>query len=70
MALRFEGLWWCCGGGVRPALLEATKPLIPVLLPTIEQHGQILNGELRDKVLTISAATMDRALSQVSLVRG
>lgn len=45
------------------------KPLIPVLLPALARHGQLdVDGELRDKLLTISAATMDRLLSQVRVV--
>lgn len=45
------------------------KPLIPVLLPALALHGQLdVDGELRDKLLTISAATMDRLLSQVRVV--
>lgn len=33
------------------------KPLIPILLPALERHGRLdLDGELRDKLLTISAA--------------
>ncbi|EHK55669.1 hypothetical protein [Allomesorhizobium alhagi] len=45
------------------------KPLIPVLLPALARHGQLdVDGELRDKLLTISAATMDRLLSQMRVV--
>ncbi|MER8880816.1 hypothetical protein [Mesorhizobium sp. M0684] len=45
------------------------KPLIPVLLPALERHGQLdVDGALRDKLLTISAATMARLLSQVRVV--
>ncbi|WP_287096262.1 hypothetical protein [Mesorhizobium sp.] len=45
------------------------KPLIPILLPAVERHGRLdLDGELRDKLLTISAATMDRLLSEVRAV--
>jgi hypothetical protein len=68
------------GGDVREALVvlwEASdrlcskrlKPLIPVLLPALERHGQLeLSAELRDKLLTVSAATMDRLLSPVRVV--
>ncbi|MER9883499.1 hypothetical protein [Mesorhizobium sp. M0118] len=69
MALRFERLWWCCGR--RPTRLRSKRlnPLIPVLLPALERHGQLdVDGELRDKLLTISAVTMDRLLSQVRVV--
>jgi len=45
------------------------KPLIPILLPALERHGRLdLDIELRDKLLTISAATMDRLLSEVRAV--
>lgn len=37
--------------------------------PALERHGRLgLDGELRDKLLTISAATIDRLLSQVRVV--
>ncbi|MEF3127502.1 hypothetical protein OSZ70_25310 [Rhizobium leguminosarum] len=39
------------------------KSLIPILLPALERHGRLnLDGELRDKLLMISPATMDRLL--------
>ncbi len=42
------------------------KPLIPILLSALERHGRLeLNSELRDKLLMVSAATMDRLLSEV-----
>lgn len=45
------------------------KPLIPVLLPALERHGRLdVGAELRDKLLTVSAATMDRLLSEVRVV--
>ncbi len=45
------------------------KPLIPVLLPALERHGRLdVSAELRDKLLTVSAATMDRLLSEVRVV--
>lgn len=45
------------------------KPLIPILLPALERHGRLeLNSELRDKLLMVSAATMDRLLSGVRVV--
>jgi hypothetical protein len=45
------------------------KPLIPILLPALERHGRLdLDIKLRDKLLTISAATMDRLLSEVRAV--
>ncbi|TDX82075.1 hypothetical protein EDE05_1094 [Neorhizobium sp. R1-B] len=45
------------------------KALIPILLPALERHGRLeLNSELRDKLLMVSAATMDRLLSEVRVV--
>lgn len=45
------------------------KPLIPILLPALERHGRLdLSAELRDKLLTVSPATMDRLLSEVRVV--
>lgn len=45
------------------------KPLIPILLPALERHGRLeLNTELRDKLLMVSAATMDRLLSEMRVV--
>ena len=45
------------------------KPLIPILLPALERHGRLdLSPDLRDKLLTVSAATMDRLLSEVRIV--
>jgi hypothetical protein len=44
------------------------KPLIPILLPALERHGRLnASAELRDKLLTVSAATMDRLLSDVRI---
>ena len=45
------------------------KPLIPVLLPALEWHDRLdVSAELRDKLLTVRAATMDRLLSEVRIV--
>jgi hypothetical protein len=45
------------------------KPLIPVLLPALEHHGRIgLADDARARLLAVSAATMDRLLSDVRLV--
>ncbi|MGX5851694.1 hypothetical protein ACWGTO_32295 [Mesorhizobium sp. PL10] len=45
------------------------KPLIPILLPALERHGRLeLNDALRSKLLTVSAATIDRLLTEVRLV--
>lgn len=40
------------------------KPLIPLLIPAMERHGHLaLDGEVRVRLLTISAATIDRVLA-------
>jgi hypothetical protein len=45
------------------------RPLIPVLLPALERHGEVtLDAETRGLVLGISAATIDRLLAEVRLV--
>lgn len=45
------------------------KPMIPVLLPALERHGRLdVDDELRGKLLAVSAATMDRLLTQVRVV--
>ena len=45
------------------------KPLIPVLLPALERHGRMrLGDDARARLLAVSAATMDRLLSDVRLV--
>lgn len=47
------------------------KPMVPILLPALERHGRLeVDAELRDKLLTVSAATMDRLLSEVRVVAG
>ncbi len=39
------------------------KPLLQILLPALERHGHLkLNEAIRDKVLAMSAATIDRLL--------
>jgi len=44
------------------------KPIIPVLLPALERHGQLAIDEtIRGQLLVISPATIDRLLSQVRL---
>jgi hypothetical protein len=44
------------------------KPLIPVLLPALERHRQLVITEAtRDRLLAISPATIDRLLSEVRL---
>jgi hypothetical protein len=69
-----------CGADVRDALValwEASdrlcskrlKPIIPVLLPALERHGQLAIVEaIRERVLAVSPATIDRLLSEVRLV--
>lgn len=68
------------GSDVRDALIllwevserlcsKRLKPLIPVLLPALERHGRLeLDAELRDKLTTVSPATMDRLLAEVRVV--
>jgi hypothetical protein len=45
------------------------KPLIPVLIPAMERHGHLeLDEDIRTRLLKISAATIDRALTEVRSV--
>jgi hypothetical protein len=45
------------------------KPIIPVLLPALERPGQVaIDAAIRERLLAISPATIDRLLSQVRLV--
>jgi hypothetical protein len=40
------------------------KPLLPILLPSLERHGHIkLDPTVRKQLLTVSASTIDRMLS-------
>jgi hypothetical protein len=42
------------------------RPLVPILIEAMERHGHLhLAGELRSGLLSMSAATIDRALQQV-----
>src|ERR1700741_1185361 len=44
------------------------KVMIPILLPALEQHGRLKLGQPdRDRVLAISAATIDRLLGDVKV---
>ncbi|WP_297971624.1 ISNCY family transposase [uncultured Amaricoccus sp.] len=44
------------------------KPMIPVLLPALERHGQIVvDEELRAALLSVSPATIDRLLSELRI---
>src|SRR5246127_392616 len=44
------------------------KVMIPILLPALEQHGRLQLGQPdRDRVLAISAATIDRMLGDVKV---
>jgi len=46
------------------------KALVPVLLPALERHGHLrLDGSVREKVLSASAATLDRIPRAPSRVR-
>jgi hypothetical protein len=41
------------------------KALVPVLLPALERHGHLrLDGSVRERVLSASAATLDRVLAR------
>lgn len=45
------------------------KPVVPVLLPALERHGRlVLSAEVRNGLLAISPASMDRLLIEVRLV--
>jgi hypothetical protein len=40
------------------------KPLLPILIEALERHGHIqLDGEVRQKLLSVSASTIDRLLA-------
>ena len=44
------------------------RPMIPVLLPALERHGQLASDDaLREALLAISPATIDRLLSQTRI---
>jgi hypothetical protein len=41
------------------------KPIIPVLLPALERHGQLtIDAVICEQLLAVSAATIDRLLSE------
>src|ERR1700749_4458410 len=47
---------------------KRVKVMIPILLPALEQHGQLKLGQAdRDRVLGLSAATIDRLLSDLKV---
>ena len=48
------------------------KALLPTLVPALERHGHLrLDGAIRDKLLSASAATIDRLLADMrAVVRG
>ncbi len=47
------------------------RPMVPILLPALERHGRVVLDEAtRAKVLTVSAASIDRLLAGVRLVAG
>ncbi len=70
------------GDAVRDALIilwEASdrvcskrlKPMIPVLVPALERHGQLrIDAAVRSAVLDVSAATIDRLLSEARIAAG
>ena len=44
------------------------KPMIPVLLPALERHGQLApDDDLRAKLLAVSPATIDRLMSEIRI---
>ncbi len=52
-------------GGVRPDLREAAEGVDACLIEAMERHGHLdLAPEIRDKLLAMSAATIDRALAR------
>lgn len=53
-------------GRRRPDLREWLKALMPALIEAMERHGHLgLAPGIRDKLLAMSAATIDRALARV-----
>jgi hypothetical protein len=55
-------------GDLRPVCSKRLQPLIPVLLPALEQQGKLaLDDRQRERLLSISAATIDRLLFEVRL---
>ena len=47
------------------------RPMVPVLLPALERHGRVVLDEAtRAKLLTVSAASIDRLLADVRAVAG
>ena len=54
-------------GDLRPVCSKRLQPLIPVLLPALEQQGKLALDDRQRERLSISAATIDRLLSEVRL---
>ena len=47
------------------------RPMVPILLPALERHGRVVLDEvIRAKLLTVSAASIDRLLAGVRLIAG
>jgi len=47
------------------------KPLLPILLPALERHGHIsLDSAVRERLLAVSASTIDRMLSGARAAAG
>jgi len=47
------------------------RPMVPVLLEALERHGQIaVDDAMRSRLLAVSAASIDRLLTEVRLVAG
>jgi hypothetical protein len=45
------------------------RPIIPVLLPALERHGQpAIDSAIRERLLAVSPAIIDRLLSEVRLI--
>jgi hypothetical protein len=54
-------------GDLRPVCSKRLQPLIPVLLPALEQQGKLALDDRQRERLSISAATIDRLLFEVRL---
>lgn len=45
------------------------KPLLPILVPALERHGHLrLDGDVRERLLQASAATIDRMLAPTRVI--
>ena len=58
--------WSSCGRRRIASAGNALKAVLPALVEAMERHGHLeLDGEVRRRVLTVSAATIDRLLAPV-----